>query len=338
VPNTSPPTASQPLVSVVLPTYNRPDYLREALESALHQTYDHLEILVADDASADATREVVSQFSDKRLQYRRNAANLGQGRNIIGTCRAARGTYVAMLHDDDHWEPEFLATLVPQLERNPGAVLAFCDLTIIDAAGRVDPQSTEAVSRQSGRHMLQRGIHRPFCALGLVRNSLTLAMASVIRRSALDWADFPPEVDTTYDLWLAYLLCATGKGAYYEPRRLVQYRMHPQSLTNRTRARTDRGLMYCYTRFLADPTLSQFRKDFRRLYGRAQVDLGLQLLWAGQPTAARLHLWSTLQRRPTPKLAAALALSLVPSPVLRPVLTRWKAPRVGESFAAVHDD
>ena len=110
---------SQPLVSVVIPTYNRPAYLREAIASALRQSYVNIEILVRDNASTDETRKVVQAFPDPRIRYHRHPANVGPTENVIGGCREARGVFVAHLHDDDVWEPDFLEKLVPPLQQDP---------------------------------------------------------------------------------------------------------------------------------------------------------------------------------------------------------------------------
>ena len=90
-----------PLVSVVVPTFNRTRYLAAALESALAQTYRNIEILVSDDASReDVFGDVVSRFSDPRIKYHRNPSNLGMGMNTWGALRRANGKYVGTIHDD----------------------------------------------------------------------------------------------------------------------------------------------------------------------------------------------------------------------------------------------
>jgi glycosyltransferase involved in cell wall biosynthesis len=103
-----PPGVTSPLVSVVVPTFNRTRFLADALASALQQTYPAIEILVADDASTeDVQGAVVSRFSDPRIKYERNPRNLGMGLNCWTALARASGKYVATLHDDDMWEPDF---------------------------------------------------------------------------------------------------------------------------------------------------------------------------------------------------------------------------------------
>lgn len=103
--------ASPPLVSIVLPTFDRAEPLRRAIASVLAQTYEHWELLVADDGSTDDTPAVVAGFEEPRIQHLR----LPHG----GVCRArnaglarARGRYVAYLDSDNAWEPRFLEVMV----------------------------------------------------------------------------------------------------------------------------------------------------------------------------------------------------------------------------------
>lgn len=102
-----------PLVSVIIPTFNRVGYLEEAIASALAQTYEHIEVIVSDDGDQVEVEALVDTFDDPRLRYRENEATLGQALNNRAAFSEAQGRYVANLHDDDRWSPDFLSTLVP---------------------------------------------------------------------------------------------------------------------------------------------------------------------------------------------------------------------------------
>lgn len=94
---------SRPLVSVVIPTHNRAVLLAQAIESVRQQTYEHLEIVVVDDASTDATAEVVARISDPRIRYMRHVSNKGGSATRNTGIKAATGMYIAFLDDDDIW-------------------------------------------------------------------------------------------------------------------------------------------------------------------------------------------------------------------------------------------
>lgn len=99
-------TQTAPLVSVVIPTYNRAARLIRAIKSAQCQTYTRLEIIVVDDASDDETRRVVAELQDGRLRYIRHPKNIGGSAARNTGIRAATGDFIAFLDDDDEWEAD----------------------------------------------------------------------------------------------------------------------------------------------------------------------------------------------------------------------------------------
>lgn len=109
----------KPLVSVIIPTYNRAQLVRRAIESVLQQTYDHLEMIVVDDASKDNTQEVINGISDLRLRYIRHQTNLGGAISRNTGIDAATGEYLAFLDSDDVWLPEKIADQLATLQNHP---------------------------------------------------------------------------------------------------------------------------------------------------------------------------------------------------------------------------
>lgn len=106
-----------PLVTIAIPTYNRSKgYLREALESALAQDYQPLEIVVVDNASTDDTPAYLASINDERVRYVRNKKNLGVNGNFNACLKHARGDYFLLLHDDDRIDPDFVTCCMKALE------------------------------------------------------------------------------------------------------------------------------------------------------------------------------------------------------------------------------
>lgn len=112
-------------VSIMIPTYNQAAFVREAIESALAQTYPNLEVIVGDDASSDETPQVVGQFADPRLKYIRNAVNLGRTKNYRKLLyEHASGDFVLNLDGDDYLiDSGFIASAVELIRANPDAVI-----------------------------------------------------------------------------------------------------------------------------------------------------------------------------------------------------------------------
>lgn len=103
-----------PKVTIMIPTYNQAAFIREAIDSALAQTYPNLEVIVGDDASTDATPEIVAKINDPRLKYVRNTCNLGRTANYRNLLyKHATGDYVVNLDGDDYYtDPNFISEAV----------------------------------------------------------------------------------------------------------------------------------------------------------------------------------------------------------------------------------
>ena len=103
-------------VSVVIPSYNSSSYIINAIESALNQTYDNLEVIVADDASTDDTCALVHKIEDPRVKLIECTENGGPAvaRNLA--IRAATGRYIAFLDSDDYWLPNKLSVQIGKMQ------------------------------------------------------------------------------------------------------------------------------------------------------------------------------------------------------------------------------
>ena len=103
-----------PLVSIIIPTFDRPRYLQEAIESGLAQTYSNIEVCTFDNGTLDETLAVAGDAArrDPRVRFQRNERNLGMSANFNALARAARGEFLVAIGDDDRLLPEFVSRLV----------------------------------------------------------------------------------------------------------------------------------------------------------------------------------------------------------------------------------
>ena len=106
------------LVSVIMPSYNTADYIKESVDSVLNQTYSNLEIIIVDDCSTDNTDEIIKSIKDNRIRYYKNDVNSGAAisRNIA--LKEAKGQWIAFLDSDDLWMPEKLEKQIKFMEDN----------------------------------------------------------------------------------------------------------------------------------------------------------------------------------------------------------------------------
>ncbi|MBD2071195.1 glycosyltransferase [Leptolyngbya sp. FACHB-671] len=127
-------TQKTPRVSVIIPAYNCAEYIAETIESVLNQTYSDYEIIVVDDGSTDATREVAKAYGD-RLQYvyqQNQGAAAARNRGM----RLARGELIAFLDGDDLFSPDKLAVQVAYFDANPSVGMVKTGWQIIDQQGK----------------------------------------------------------------------------------------------------------------------------------------------------------------------------------------------------------
>jgi glycosyltransferase involved in cell wall biosynthesis len=124
-------------VSIVLTAYNRADALRLTLDSLLNQTFEDFELLICDDVSRDRTETVGREYAarDSRIIYHRNSRNLGMPGNLNEGIRRSRGSFIAILHDGDIYEPELIQKWTSALECHPGAAFVFNQYRLMRAGG-----------------------------------------------------------------------------------------------------------------------------------------------------------------------------------------------------------
>lgn len=120
-----------PIVSILIPVFNRQTLIADCIQSALDQTYTNFEIVVVDNASDDGTWQICQSFAqkDKRIRIFRNPENIGPVRNWIRCAQEAHGNFCKILFSDDRLEPNCLAKMVPHLE-DPDVALVYCSARI----------------------------------------------------------------------------------------------------------------------------------------------------------------------------------------------------------------
>lgn len=128
-----------PLVSVVIPTYNSAQYLPEAIESVLSQSWQDFEIIIVDDGSTDNTQELVSAFKSIKIRYVRQESSGGPSSPRNVGIHHARGKYISFLDSDDLMSRYKLAEAVPFLEQYPDLGLLFANFEICNERGDIFP-------------------------------------------------------------------------------------------------------------------------------------------------------------------------------------------------------
>ena len=125
-----------PLVSIMIPTYNRPRYFRETLESARAQTYPNIEIIVCDNSTDERTAELMQAYEDDaRIRYVRNRAARTKAENFMPFERLAQGEYLQWCMDDDILLPDKITRMMDAFLREPGITLVTSLRGVVDSDG-----------------------------------------------------------------------------------------------------------------------------------------------------------------------------------------------------------
>lgn len=121
----------EPLVSILIPTYNRANLLKRSIQSALNQTYENIEIVISDNNSDDNTDKIVNSFTDRRIKYFKNESNIGPILNWRNALVKSSGDYCILLCDDDYIiESNYIRNSVELLKRYSNVVLVLTNCII----------------------------------------------------------------------------------------------------------------------------------------------------------------------------------------------------------------
>jgi glycosyltransferase involved in cell wall biosynthesis len=280
--------ATGPLVSVLIPTYNRLHYLREAVESVLRQSYTNWELIVVDDGSTDGTREWVVNLAEPRIRLVEiaHSGNLGRVRNR--GIAEARGELIAFLDSDDAFESRKLAAQVSALDTHPECGWSYTALTRVDTAGSVivDPR-VRRWKELSGWILVE-----------LLRfDALVDTPTVMVRRELLERVGTLDEdllESQDYELFFRFA-AASQAVALSEP--LTRKRVHPGSLSS-DRMRVHEAWIGIYERWHARSTDPDVRRTCGREARHHRICAANLRGAYGDPRRALAHLLPVLQRRP----------------------------------------
>lgn len=146
-----------PLVSVIIPTYNRANVLGRSLNSVLNQTYQNFEILVIDDGSFDNTKTVIKQFSDLRINYFMHEKNMGQNVALNSGLNIANGEYIAFLDSDDEWFPLMLEKQIKKFQQDENLGVVYTWAGVVKSDGSIKPSLEFSLSGDIYKEALFQG-------------------------------------------------------------------------------------------------------------------------------------------------------------------------------------
>lgn len=177
------------MISIIIPTFNRRDYITTALDSVLKQTYEDHEIIVVDDGSTDDTKDVLKPYQDNIRYFYQDNSGIPTTRNR--GIREARGDYIAFLDSDDYWLPEKLERQIECFSKNPHYGMVATRCSSIRPDGRLREKNRPG---KSG-----------WVLIDLFKANFIRTSSAMIKKECLDtvgvFDESLPECEE-YDLWL----------------------------------------------------------------------------------------------------------------------------------------
>jgi glycosyltransferase involved in cell wall biosynthesis len=246
-----------PLVSILIPTLNRPGFLREAVDAALAQTYRNLEVLIFDNGTMAETQAVAEGAirRDNRVRFQRNQRNLGMSANFNALAEAAQGEFAVAIGDDDRLLPEFLARLVPRME--PRVRVVFSNQYLIDAGGQRLEERTKMHVQRYSRDKLAPGVIEKS---DVAAWQLSIPMsASLLRTADLRRLRFREELNTP-DVDFFIRLAQEGAAFYFVPEYLMEYRVHSAAET--AGGLWTEQLVECLSSYEVRPEVEVYKREF----------------------------------------------------------------------------
>jgi GT2 family glycosyltransferase len=236
------PDAAPPLVSVIVPTCDRPAWLTRALESVLRQTYRHVEIIVVNDAGMDV-REVINPLRERAdIAYVQLSHSRERSAARNAGIAIARGKYLAYLDDDDWYYPRHLETLVTALEQS-GAAVAYTDAWRVSEASQGTTYVVEAIDRPYSADFDRERL--------VIENYIPI-LCVMHRRDCLDRVGGFDEQLQTHEDWDLFIRLARAYDFLHVPQVTCAFswRTDGSSTTSRMRADFARTTALIHQRYL----------------------------------------------------------------------------------------
>ncbi|HEX3401136.1 MAG TPA: glycosyltransferase [Acetobacteraceae bacterium] len=262
---------TSPFVTSLIPAFNAAATIRRAIDSALGQTYQNLEVVVVDDGSRDTTSEIAASYERDDVRLIRLSSNQGASGAVNEGIAAAKGEFIAFLDADDEWLPTKLAKQIAALQSNPRAVMATCGCRFVDGDGNV--------FREFG--MPPPGIDKSEVWRSLLAATF-IAKPCVVARTAALRAVGPFDIDLPVaedqNMWIR--LSMTGE-VEFVPEYLTLVHDAPRSLTKVYADKVDKYVLPMIRRHISQQDARLSSEQVKAILGARYTSVGRNLYMTG---------------------------------------------------------
>ena len=260
-----------PLVTVVIPAFNAAETITRAVDSALAQTFADYEIIIIDDASTDATAEVVVSQYGERVTLLRLPQNLGESGAMNAGIVAARGELIAFLDADDAWLPGKLARQVTEMQQRPACSIVVCGCRFIKRAGKASRDDVVGILPVAPDE-----VWRLLLARTLIAKPCVLARARALHQAGP--FDTTLAVGADQDMWIRLALVGS---VILVPEILTIAYDTAGSLTKVYADKIDRYMLPMIGRHVDAQRHRLSRREIREIWGERYTSIGRNLYAAG---------------------------------------------------------
>lgn len=243
----------RPLVSAIIPNYNYERYVGKAVESALAQTYQNIEIIVVDDGSDDKSRELLTQYSDRIKVIEQKNSGVCAARNRGAA--ESNGDYLAFLDADDIWMPEKIKRQVDRFTCDPQIGIVHVGVEDIDADGNNIAFHLKGMEGNVSEHFL------------FFEEAVVLGGGSgvMIKRSVFEESGGFDETLSTSADWELYFRISSKYSIAFVAEPLLQYRLHGSNMHSNVQ-RMEQEMIRAYEKAFDGSSFSDSVKS--KAYGR----------------------------------------------------------------------
>lgn len=305
-------SSAGPLVSIIIPCYNGRRFVGEAIESALAQSYRHIEVVVVDDGSTDGSAELIKTYPVLFVQGPHQGVSVARNLGIA----ASHGEFLVFLDSDDCLKPNAVAAGLGSLEKNPGSAMAIGAHNITSHNGQQIVTRRKPCKIQNGYELLLRS------------NFIECTSSVMFRRSSIKGNDaFRPGLGGAEDYEL-YLRLARDAEMCCHNQIVTEYRLHDASASRKSAMMlSDTLTVFAEQWPFARKSLRHMWSFlhgslfWRRKYGR-QLTVEMAMSEPGLPAQERRTAWQLLARSYPFGILVVLASRVLPRSLVKSVLHR----------------
>lgn len=230
------------LVSILLPTYNGANYIKEFLESIKRQDYRPIELIISDDNSTDNTLSIIKHWIHKNgvdihTRLIVGKKNLGLSGNFSRMRHHISGNYIFIADQDDIWEANKITEQVNYLNKNTDCIMCICDRSIIDSKGKTLCRSEASFYNRKKKKMKFNQI--------ICEPSIYAANCMALRNKYLDNIFSVPEKIVEHDTYMTIIASYYGDIGFLQ-KPLIRYRIHNNNLSGSFVIETNKNIIRCF--------------------------------------------------------------------------------------------